>query len=228
MDYHESFNFYKDTQYSVTRLDNGEWGGAIIFKDSITKQQYAFYQSTIYAFGKSHSGYLVFSHSTHGLYGSVTEISNPKKLYLLEKTGKLPNSKRWYEISDSISKHSKGIIQLNDLNDSVFDYVGVFSLKEKLYLIKSTKWFSQHPKYTVLCAIDIKQHTLEITDTLFNEQIYADQDRPWPNNAPVYNPFSNNIFIPIRSKNYRGFIQIIAGTLTLIKEPSSLKIPTTN
>lgn len=218
MDFQESYNFYKDNLYSIARIDKGEWGGAIIFKDCVTKQKYAFYQSTIYAFGRSDSSYLLFSHSPHGLYGAITEIVNPKKLFPLCDTCLLPNSNYWYKISDSIARNTNTIKHMVDLNDSIFDYVAVFSSKKQLYIIKSTKWFSEKPKYTILCKLNMQKLKSETIDTLLNEQLYVDQLRPWPNNAPIYNPFAVKIFVPIRSRTYRGFIQIKSDTITIIKD----------
>ena len=218
MDYQESTNFYSDSFFSVTRVDHGEWGGAVIFKDSTTKQKYAFYQSTIYAFGKTDSSYILFSHSAHGLFGSVTEILNPKKLFSLCDTCRLPNSNYWYKISDSISKQSNILKQITDLKDTLFDYVAIFSYQKQLYLIKSTKWFSNYSKYTILCTLNLNKNETKTVDTILNDQIYIDQPRPWPNNSPVYNPFSDNILIPVKSRTYRGFIQIHSDTITLIKD----------
>lgn len=222
MDYQKSFNFYKDKFYSVTRLDNGEWGGAAFFTDSITKKTWALSQSAIYGFGKSDSSYLLFCYSGSGLCGKVTEILNPTKLYQLNDSTRLIDPGYLYNKSDSILKSTNLVRQITDLKDSIYDYVGVFSKNNQLYIIKSTKLFSDYPKYTILCTLNLSTSDMVTIDTLLHEQIYTFQQRPWPNNAPVYNPFSKKVLIPIRSNDYKGFIEIKSDTITVIKDKASL------
>jgi len=216
--YQQPNPFFRNDKFIVYRVDMGEWGGFVVFKDSISKKKYWFPQSTILAFGQSDSSYILHCNTNHGLHGEITEIIQPKELPELCDTCKLPNGFKADTIAKEILRRQNVVRQYSDMNDTVLSLVGVFTNSNKLFSIHSGQWFGGKNNVTILASLNLDKKKYEIIDTIMNSRIYSTQERPWPGHAPVNDIFSSTQYIPFSDNKKKGYIIISKDTISIVTE----------
>lgn len=171
---------YADKNYSISSVDWGEWGGYVIFKDSVTKFKYIFPSNTVCQVGKYKDGYLVFDYSHHAGYGTLTFFKNPKNLYFIPDTTKIFSSDLKRQIASYYENSDKDIVnQLTEKKDTLFGIVGTFVRNEKLYIIQSNQFGVRGWKIepiTIVSEVDIISSKYNVIDTLLKTQIHPSGD----------------------------------------------------
>lgn len=99
--------FFEDENYTVSKICKGEWGGAVIFTNKITQDNFICKSNCPVSIVFYNNSYVLTSTLRHGIYSSeIIEIKRPEKLLKIKTSNYdqnldlIPdnNTKRWIKI----------------------------------------------------------------------------------------------------------------------------------
>nr|WP_297306327.1 hypothetical protein [uncultured Flavobacterium sp.] len=181
--------FFEDEKYLVSKICDGEWGGAVIFTNKETNENFIAKSTCPVSIVLHRDKYILTSTLNHlGSYSEITEITDPEKLLKISSTTYQGNLNLIPE---------KNIIRLIKSFD--FTILGTFVYKNKLYHVVSNS------KGTFISKIELNKF-------IFIKKI-SDQ-RLWSilGNSHI---ITDDLIISFSDQFNTGFIKISSNKITL-------------
>jgi hypothetical protein len=193
-------NFYKDSEYAVSKTCSGEWGGTIKFENIHTGKIYVCEAQCAVVVNKINGKYIVTNTLAHlSGFSNVIEIDNPSSLKAFHYREKKDTQRVVFAgFDESISTIG---------SKTLLDTIGVLTLASFPYNGNLYHIITDFKK-TFLATIQNEKYVT--TDTISNASI-------WTYDPEVIRTTDNHYVVFFTNEEANGYLDIIGNKITVIR-----------